>query len=73
MVYNLRNIIKPGLTGWAQIKQYYGNNNQVSPQSINDTKIRLTYDLYYIKNRSLLLDVKIALRTVQTVLSKFGS
>ena len=71
--YNVRNVIKPGLTGWAQIKQDYGLKKQVQPQSVVDTRVRLTYDLYYIKNRSLLLDIRIALRTIKTVLSKFGS
>jgi lipopolysaccharide/colanic/teichoic acid biosynthesis glycosyltransferase len=71
--YNVRNVIKPGLTGWAQIKQDYGNKNQISPQSVVDTQMRLTYDIYYIKNRSLLLDIRIVFRTIKTVLSKFGS
>jgi exopolysaccharide biosynthesis polyprenyl glycosylphosphotransferase len=71
--YAVRNVIKPGLTGWAQIKQEYGVKQQVSPQSIMDTKIRLAYDVYYVKNRSILLDIRIALRTIQTVLSKLGS
>ncbi|NQV93113.1 exopolysaccharide biosynthesis polyprenyl glycosylphosphotransferase [Candidatus Kaiserbacteria bacterium] len=71
--YNVRNVIKPGLTGWAQIKQDYGKGNQVSPQSVVDTKTRLMYDVYYIKNRSFLLDIEITLRTIKTVLSKFGS
>ena len=71
--YNIRNVIKPGLTGWAQIKQDYGDNRQVSPQSVADTQTRLMYDVYYIKNRSLLLDIRIAFRTIKTVLSRFGS
>ncbi|MFC1733415.1 sugar transferase [candidate division KSB1 bacterium] len=71
--YNVRNVIKPGLSGWAQIKQDYGKGNQVSPQSVEDTQMRLTYDVYYVKNRSFLLDMRIAFRTIKTVLSKFGS
>ncbi len=71
--YNVRSVIKPGLTGWAQIKQDYENRNQVSPQGVVDTQVRLMYDVYYVKNRSLLLDIRIALRTIKTVLSKFGS
>ena len=71
--YNVRNVIKPGLSGWAQIKHDYGDKNQVSPQSVTDNKVRLTYDVYYVKNRSLLLDIRIALQTIKTVLSKFGS
>jgi exopolysaccharide biosynthesis polyprenyl glycosylphosphotransferase len=71
--YDVRNLIKPGLSGWAQIKQDYGDNNQVSPQGVVDTKTRLTYDVYYVKNRSFLLDIRIAFRTIKTVLSKLGS
>lgn len=64
--YNVRNIIKPGLSGWAQIKQ------TKPPQSVEETKLRLAYDLYYIKNRSLLLDIMIALRTLKTLISREG-
>lgn len=70
--YTIRCIIKPGITGWAQIKQNYSYGN-VSPQSVEDTRTRLAYDLYYIKNRSFSLDVVIALRTIQTLLSRVGS
>ena len=71
--YNVRGAIQPGLTGWAQIKQDYGNTKQVSPQSVKDTQIRLMYDLFYIKNRSFVLDLYILLRTIKTVLSRLGS
>lgn len=69
--YNIRNYVKPGVTGWAQTHQHYMGDN-ISPQSLEESKVRLAYDLYYVKNRSLLLDVEIALRTVKTVLSRFG-
>jgi lipopolysaccharide/colanic/teichoic acid biosynthesis glycosyltransferase len=69
--YNIRNFVKPGVTGWAQTHQHYMGNN-ISPQSIEESKVRLSYDLYYVKNRSLLLDVEIALRTLKTLLSRFG-
>jgi lipopolysaccharide/colanic/teichoic acid biosynthesis glycosyltransferase len=69
--YNIRNFVKPGVTGWAQTHQHYMGDN-ISPQSLEETKERLSYDLYYVKNRSLLLDVEIALRTIKTVLSRFG-
>jgi lipopolysaccharide/colanic/teichoic acid biosynthesis glycosyltransferase len=46
--------------------------DNISPQSLEESKVRLAYDLYYVKNRSLILDVEIALRTVKTVLSRFG-
>ncbi|MEK7614264.1 MAG: sugar transferase [Patescibacteria group bacterium] len=64
--YIARNLIKPGLSGWAQIKQ------DIPPHSIEETKKRLSYDLYYIKNRSLMLDLRIALQTIKTLLSRSG-
>ncbi len=64
--YVVRNVIKPGLSGWAQIRQ------KLPPQSLEETKLRLAYDFYYIKNRSLFLDIKIALKTVMTLLSRAG-
>lgn len=67
--YDLRYCVKPGLTGWAQIKQEYEKGNH-SPQSMDETRRRLEYDLYYIKNRSLILDIIIALRTIKIVISK---
>lgn len=69
--YNIRNFVKPGVTGWAQTHQHYTGNN-ISPQSLDESKTRLAYDLYYVKNRSMLLDVDIALRTFKTLLSRFG-
>jgi UDP-GalNAc:undecaprenyl-phosphate GalNAc-1-phosphate transferase len=69
--YSIRNFVKPGVTGWAQTHQHYMGDN-ISPQSMEETKIRLSYDLYYVKNRSVLLDVTIALRTFKTLLSRFG-
>ena len=64
--YTIRNVIKPGLSGWAQV------NQEKPPQSVEETKIRLSYDLYYIQNRSLGLDIKIVLRTIKTLLSRVG-
>ncbi len=64
--YTARNLIKPGLSGWAQIKQ------DVPPHSVEETKNRLSYDLYYIKNRSFVLDLRIALQTIRTLLSRSG-
>jgi len=55
--YNLRHLLKPGLTGWAQINYPYGD-------SIEDAKQKLTYDLYYVKYATLALDLQIALRTI---------
>ncbi len=62
--YNIRYIVKPGITGWAQINQQYEQGN-LSPQSVEETKTRLAYDFYYIKKRSLVLDIVIALKTVK--------
>jgi exopolysaccharide biosynthesis polyprenyl glycosylphosphotransferase len=64
--YTMRTIIQPGLSGWAQIKQ------DLPPQSVEETKLRLAYDFYYVKNRSLMLDIQIALRTLRTLLSRLG-
>ncbi|MEW5676282.1 sugar transferase [Flavobacterium enshiense] len=59
--YQTRHLIKPGLTGWAQVKHSYG-------ETIEDSLIKLQYDLYYIKHRSPFLDVNIVLKTLSTVL-----
>lgn len=69
--YKIRNFVKPGVTGWAQTKQHYMADN-ISPQSIEESRMRLAYDLYYVKNRSFILDVAIALKTIKTLLSRFG-
>ncbi|PYS90194.1 MAG: hypothetical protein DMF64_15530 [Acidobacteria bacterium] len=59
--YEQRHLIPPGLTGWAQIKYPYG-------ASIEDARQKLQYDLYYIKNQSLMLDAVILFETVKTIL-----
>jgi lipopolysaccharide/colanic/teichoic acid biosynthesis glycosyltransferase len=69
--YSMRYIVKPGITGWAQINQQYEQGN-ISPQSIEETKVRLAYDFYYIKNRSLVLDMVIALKTVKRMVFRVG-
>lgn len=63
--YPLRHIVKPGITGWAAIHQHYTDTLEKSLQ-------KLQYDLYYIKNRSFLLDLSILLRTVNVVLRMLG-
>lgn len=68
--YNVRHFITPGLSGWAQI---YHKNHPHHGSDTEETKIKLSYDLYYLKHRSLLLDLKIALRTIQTLLSRSGA
>ncbi|MDB5254185.1 MAG: sugar transferase [Parcubacteria group bacterium] len=67
--YKIRNIIKPGLSGWAQIYHEAHPHHELDTE---ETKNKLSYDLYYIKNRSFLLDLKIALRTIRTLLSRAG-
>ncbi len=67
--YNIRHLIKPGLSGWAQI---YHHEHAHHDMDVAETKRKVSYDLYYLKNRSLILDIKIALRTVQTFLSRTG-
>ena len=67
--YKVRTLIKPGLTGWAQVSQKVKGEN---PSSVEETKERLAYDLYYIKNRSFLLDLAIILKTLHLVLSRIG-
>ena len=58
--YQTRQIVKPGLTGWAQVNSRYGS-------SYDDSLVKLQYDLYYIKHRSFLLDINIFFKTVSTV------
>lgn len=67
--YNVRHLIKPGLSGWAQI---YHDTHPHHEVATKETKEKLSYDLYYIKNRSFLLDLKIALRTLKTLVSIAG-
>jgi sugar transferase (PEP-CTERM system associated) len=64
--YPLRHTVKPGLTGWAQVSHAYG-------ASIEDAQEKLRFDLYYIKNMSLLFDVNIILRTVAVILRGQGA
>lgn len=66
LYYPLRHIIRPGLTGWAVIHQ--GHTNTTAEECLE----KLQYDLYYIKNRSFLLDLSILLRTVNIVLRMMG-
>lgn len=59
--YAIRHLIKPGLTGWAQVEYPYAN-------TVEDQEMKLCYDLYYIRERNFLMDIKIILKTVNTVL-----
>ena len=58
--YSFRHITKPGFTGWAQIKYHYANTTESS-------KEKFEYDLYYIKNSNIFIDIGIILRTVQII------
>jgi sugar transferase (PEP-CTERM system associated) len=64
--YPLRHTVKPGLTGWAQVRHPYG-------ASVDDAMEKLRYDLYYVKNVSFLFDLNIMLRTVGVILSAQGA
>src|SRR3972149_9393690 len=64
--YSLRHNVKPGITGWAQIKYPYG-------ASVEDAREKLQYDIYYIKNMSLLYDFTIVLETIKTVILGQGA
>lgn len=70
--YNMRYLVTPGITGWAQINQKYEPGN-ISPQSIEETKVRLAYDFYYLEKRSLALDLVIALKTMKRMLFRVSS
>jgi len=59
--YPTRHILKPGLTGWAQVNVSYG-------ASVDDSLLKLQYDLYYIKHRNVFLDLNIVIKTLSTVL-----
>ncbi len=63
--YKQRLIVKPGLTGWAQVNFPYGS-------SIEDSLEKMQYDLFYIKNRSFALDTSIILKTINTILRGGG-
>lgn len=64
--YNLRYTVTPGLSGWAQI------NQEKPPQSVEETRERLAYDLYYVKYRSIVLDLYIGFKTIKTLISRTG-
>jgi lipopolysaccharide/colanic/teichoic acid biosynthesis glycosyltransferase len=64
--YGLRNSVRPGVTGWAQVRYGYANN-------LEEETEKMRYDLYYIKNRSLWLDVRILGATVGIMLFGQGS
>jgi len=61
--YNFRHLIKPGFTGWAQINYHY-------TISVEETKEKLQYDFYYIKDRSFFLDLAIILKTIRIIFTQ---
>ena len=63
--YRARLLVKPGMTGWAQVNFGYAS-------TIDETVVKLEFDLYYIKNRNLFMDLVILLRTPSTVLGLRG-
>jgi exopolysaccharide biosynthesis polyprenyl glycosylphosphotransferase len=63
--YNVRHLVKPGISGWAQVKYKYGEN-------LEDSIRKLEYDLYYIKNKSIVLDLRIIFKTLSTILFSRG-
>jgi lipopolysaccharide/colanic/teichoic acid biosynthesis glycosyltransferase len=64
--YGQRHVVKPGVTGWAQVRYTYG-------ASVEDAIEKLQYDLYYIKNLSIALDLVIVIETLKTVLLRRGA
>jgi lipopolysaccharide/colanic/teichoic acid biosynthesis glycosyltransferase len=64
--YPYRHLVRPGLSGWAQVQQGYVSNEE-------ETVTKLSYDLYYVKHCSLALDLLIGAKTVQTILTGFGA
>jgi lipopolysaccharide/colanic/teichoic acid biosynthesis glycosyltransferase len=64
--YSERHTVKPGITGWAQVSYGYG-------ASVDDALEKLKYDLFYIKNMSILMDFMIILRTAKIVIQQSGA
>jgi sugar transferase (PEP-CTERM system associated) len=64
--YDVRHCVKPGLTGWAQVRYSYG-------ASVEDSRKKLQFDLYYVKNHSLFLDLVVLLDTIRVVLFREGA
>jgi exopolysaccharide biosynthesis polyprenyl glycosylphosphotransferase len=64
--YDLRHCIRPGITGWAQVCATYGSN-------VDESRIKLEYDLFYVKNASLLFDLTILFKTVKVALCGRGA
>ena len=65
-LYPVRHRVPPGITGWAQVLQGYA-------ATVDETRQKLEYDLYYVKHRSVFLDLLILYLTVKTLLTGFGA
>lgn len=64
--YSYRHVVKPGITGWAQVRQGYATN-------ADETQVKIEHDFYYIKNCSLYLDLLVIFLTIRTILTGFGA
>lgn len=64
--YAYRNMVRPGISGWAQVRSGYAGD-------LEETRVKLSYDLYYVKNLSLMLDLQIILRTAWTLIAGSGA
>jgi lipopolysaccharide/colanic/teichoic acid biosynthesis glycosyltransferase len=63
--YGVRHLIKPGISGWAQLYHHADPHHKAA---VEDTRDKLSYDLYYLKHRSLLLDITIAMKTIRRLI-----
>lgn len=64
--YNYRHVVKPGISGWAQVMHGYAAN-------VDETQVKVEHDFYYIKHFSFSLDVLIFFKTIKTMLTGFGA
>ena len=63
--YEIRHTVKPGITGWAQVRYHYG-------ASMDDARRKHQFDLYYVKNNSLVLDLLVLVETVSVIVFREG-
>ena len=63
--YHLRHLVKPGITGWAQVNYPYGQN-------VDDARKKLAFDLFYVSHSSLVLDCSIILKTLYVLVGRVG-
>ena len=65
-MYSFRHVVRPGITGWAQVTQGYADDQ-------DSTREKLQHDFYYVKNLGLWLDFLIVIKTLKTILTGFGA